>query len=133
MHTASTSTHTTGTVHTLETVHQLTAPRWHAPLGRVLLLLAQLAFFLLTLGFIIAAIVLNETMILGILDDMDNTTVRITSNEMEIVVLIHTLLKIMMAVLAVFSLFIALLLRKWRRKNKLVAAVHALTAPAPGS
>lgn len=112
---------------TLAQIRVLTSRGWHLQIGNVLLLAFEWLFYLIAMIWIVAAIMLNETMLINILSDMQDSTLQAKGSTIEIGMMIHMAIKVLMAVLGLFSLAVGLLLRKWHRKNKVLARVHALT------
>jgi hypothetical protein len=111
---------------TLAQIRVLTSRGWHLQIGNVLLAFEWL-FYLLAAVWIVAAIMLNEAMLTGILQDLQENTQQGKSSMVEAGPMIYMMVKMLMAVLGLFSLAVGLLLRKWHRKNKVLARVHALT------
>jgi len=114
-------------VRTIAQIRVLTARGWQLQPGNILLLIFEWLFYLLAVVWIAAAIALNEAMLIALLQDMQDTTLQIKGGAVEMGMVIYMAVKIMMAVLGLFSLAVGLLLRKWHRKNKVLAKVHALT------
>jgi hypothetical protein len=113
-------------LHALAQIRVLTSRGWHMQIGNILLAFEWL-FYLLAAIWIVAAIMLSETTLTGILQDLQENTLQVKDNTPEPGAMFYMAVKILMAVLGLFSLAVGLLLRKWHRKNKLLAKVHALT------
>jgi len=112
---------------TLAQIRVLTSRGWHLQIGNVLLLACEWLFYVLAAIWIIAAIMLNETTLISILHDMEGATLQAPTDTVEAGLMVSMAIKVLMAVLGLFSLAVGLLLRKWHRKNKVLARVHALT------
>lgn len=111
---------------TIAQIRVLTARGWHLPSGNIMLLCFEWLFYIIAAVWLAAAVFFNEEILLDMLGNRPGCAFT-GDTSLAATVAVQQVIKVLMAILGLFSLAVGLLLRKWHRKNKMLMRIHRLT------